>query len=1114
MKTVILRACYAVLLFTLTVHAAVAQQKTINVPGGGTLSYTYKVTTNTCYNKGQQLVSYDNVLYSSFSFTNSGTTTGLSGSVDVVFVLGLGGGSCPTASEPPVTLTATNLQIVFQPYAVPIGSGAADVPVYSGYVNPKYLIMGVTYAPPGAQSYVSYAATNFVGNTSKNSSSFSQNYTESVSLGGGTCDSQAGDVSGFQGGVCVTGSQSNAWTLTSNSSNTITTSKQTALTVQTPGVPTPYSPVDHDYDIIWLWLNPVVTFSVPGTNTSSAGTITWTGYGYDYNDPLHEIDVWPIYVGYLNGDFGPLDPQDANALARTWVTTQTFAPGQGPGITSADYPNILGADPFAKNPGYLVTLASGTNPPTTTDGRFTQAGVNGVAPQTIPYKQAPPGSTTGLNELYQNTYVQTSELGQGGSYTYTMGFGLEEKFGASFFGLGVIYDFKQNWNFTWEDTWQNTVTNTTTTVDTLSITGPPCPAPVAPCVPQFTEPHDFAVYEDNLYGTFMFWPNPYFSIGPVTPAAPTVVQGKSTNLALPSAANAGYAGTLSGFSVTGLPSGATSVLSPGSGVAGTAFNLAVSTATSTPVGTYPLTISATDGSLLYFTYATLAVTAQPTFSLSATPSSQTVIAGAPTTYTVSTSTTTGFTGVVSLSVSGLPSGATSAFNPASISGVGSSTLTVTTSTSTAPGTYTLTITGVSGNLTQTATVTLVVAVPNFSISVSPGTQTITAGSSTTYTVSANAINGFSGSVTLSTGTLPAGVSATFSPNTIAAGSSSTMTVNTTSATAAGSYSLTVNGTSGSLTSSANPSPILIVNPVASDFSVAATPSSRTVTVGASTTYTFSTTAINGFTGSVSLSASGLPTGATSAFSPTSITGSGSSTLTVTTASSTPAGTYTLTLTGVSGSLTHSTTVTLVVQATSFSLAVSPSSVTTAIGSSATYTVTTTAINGFNGVVTLSVVTPPSNSSASFSPATITGSGSSTLTITTTGNTLPGSYTFTIKATSGSLTVTKTATLIVTGANFTLSASPQTETVTAGGSTTYTVKAAGVSGFTGKISLSLPGLPAGASATFSPISIAGSGNSTLTISTTNSTAAGEYFLNVTGTSGTLTETTQIILHVNN
>jgi uncharacterized membrane protein len=1124
MKRTILQSCIALLMFALTGRVALGQTPiTISVAGGGTFTYLYTNEPETCYQGGT--INYSDYLYggsypNAFAYKSVGGQTTNFATTQLLWVDSPGGSSCPPNAWNPassITLPLGSLgTVTFNAIAnTAVLTPPPPQPVW-GYVNPKYIIMGVTYAPPGGSpSFVSYGDSNFVGNTASNSSSFSQNYSSSVSLSGGVgCPGTGSSIMPVSGGACVTGTNSNSWTMASNSSNTVTVSTTTAQTMKTPGVPTIYSPVDHDYDIIWLWLNPAVTFNVPTTNTSSGGSITWTGYAYDYTDPVHAIDIWPIYVGYLNGHFGALDPQDADALARSWVTTQTFAPGQGPGITSADYPNILGADPFAANPAYLVTLESGTNPLTTTDKRYTQAGVNGVAPQSVPYKQAPPNSTTGDNETYQNTYTQSSSYGEGASYTYTTGFGLEEKFGGSFFGIGVSYDFKQNWQFTWMNTWQNTITNTTSTTDTLSVTGPPCPALVAPCNPEYTEPHEFAVYEDNLYGTFMLFPNPYFSLGTVTPASLTVQQGGSGSYTMPSAANAGYTGTLTNFSVTGLPSGAAAAVSPKTGAAGTTFTLAVTTTTSTPVGTYPLTISATDGSLSYFTYSTLVVSPEPTFSLSATPGSQTVVAGAQTTYTVSTSTTSGFTGVVGLTVSGLPGGSTSAFNPPSITGIGSSTLTVATSTSTAPGKYTLTITGVSENQTETATITLVVPTPTFSIVISPGTQTITAGNSTTYTVAASAVNGFSGSVTLSTGTLPSGISATFSPNPVAAGSSSTMTISSTASAAVGTYSLPVNGTSGSLTNTANPSPILIVNPVPPNFSVAATPSSSTVVAGAKATYTFTTTAINGFTGVVSLSASGLPTGATAAFSPTSITGSGSSTLTVTTSTSTPAGTYTLTLTGVSGSLTSSAKVTMVVRTQSFSIAVSPSSATAAIGSAATYTVTTTALNGFDGIVTLSVVTPPSNSSVSFSPATITGSGSSKLTITTTGNTLPGTYTFSIKGTSGSLTATTTATLVVTGTNFTLSASPETETVTAGGSTTYTVKAAGVSGFTGTIALSLPGLPAGASATFNPTSIAGSGESTLTITTSTSTAAGEYYLYVTGTSGTLTETTEIILHVDN
>ncbi|MGO9274515.1 MAG: hypothetical protein ACLQOO_30510 [Terriglobia bacterium] len=99
---------------------------------------------------------------------------------------------------------------------------------------------------------------------------------------------------------------------------------------------------------------------------------------------------------------------------------------------------------------------------------------------------------------------------------------------------------------------------------------------------------------------------------------------------------------------------------------------------------------------------------------------------------------------------------------------------------------------------------------------------------------------------------------------------------------------------------------------APSFTVSATPASQTVTPGTNAAYTVSVTPSGGFTGTVSLSASGLPMSATASFNPTSITTSGTSTLTVSTASSTPAASYPLTITGTSGSLSQTATATLVV----------------------------------------------------------------------------------------------------------------------------------------------------------------------------------------------------------
>src|SRR5499427_2514776 len=189
----------------------------------------------------------------------------------------------------------------------------------------------------------------------------------------------------------------------------------------------------------------------------------------------------------------------------------------------------------------------------------------------------------------------------------------------------------------------------------------------------------------------------------------------------------------------------------------------------------------------------------PDFTLSVSPTSQSVAQGQSTSYTVGVNRTGGFSGSVSLSVSGLPTGASGSFSPNPATGT-SSTLTVTTNSTTPTGSFALTVTGVSGSLTRTASGTLVVtppAQPDFTLSVSPTSRTVAAGTSTTYTVTITRTGGFAGAVTLSLTGLPAGAAASFSPNP-ASGTASTLTVTTSAGTPAGTFGLTISGVSGSL----------------------------------------------------------------------------------------------------------------------------------------------------------------------------------------------------------------------------------------------------------------------------------------------------------------------------
>ncbi len=103
-------------------------------------------------------------------------------------------------------------------------------------------------------------------------------------------------------------------------------------------------------------------------------------------------------------------------------------------------------------------------------------------------------------------------------------------------------------------------------------------------------------------------------------------------------------------------------------------------------------------------------------------------------------------------------------------------------------------------------------------------------------------------------------------------------------------------------------------PTAPDFSISVSPGLNTVRAGSSTSYQVTITPTGGFGGTVTLSGTGLPSGATGSISPGYVTGAGTATAYITTSRFTPKGTYVITITGTSstanGSLTHSSTMSL------------------------------------------------------------------------------------------------------------------------------------------------------------------------------------------------------------
>jgi len=207
--------------------------------------------------------------------------------------------------------------------------------------------------------------------------------------------------------------------------------------------------------------------------------------------------------------------------------------------------------------------------------------------------------------------------------------------------------------------------------------------------------------------------------------------------------------------------------------------------------------------------------------------------------------------------------------------------------------------------------------PGFTLSASPASVSVAQGATVSSTITSTVSGGFDSAVTLTASGLPSGITASFSPSSITGAGSSTLTFTVGSTATAGTYSITVTGTSGSTVETTTVSLTVTSSGATGSFSVSASPSSLTVARSNSGTVTVTTAVTGGFSGAISLSASGLPSGVTATFSPSSITGAGSSTLTLTASSRATTGTKTITITAKSGSTSHTTTVTLTVARRAF-----------------------------------------------------------------------------------------------------------------------------------------------------------------------------------------------------
>ncbi|MBV8205191.1 MAG: hypothetical protein JO041_00220, partial [Acidobacteria bacterium] len=480
---------------------------------------------------------------------------------------------------------------------------------------------------------------------------------------------------------------------------------------------------------------------------------------------------------------------------------------------------------------------------------------------------------------------------------------------------------------------------------------------------------------------------------------------------------------------------------------------------------------------------------------------------------------------------------------------------------------------------------------NFWIAPTPESASVAAGSAANFNL---AVNGTPGSnVSLAISGLPAGAGAIFTPSSVAGGTSSILTINTSSSTPPGTYQLAVTGTSGTMIRSTT---LTLLIP---DFTISMAPAQQIVSAG-TTSYTITIAGVNGFNSAVALTAGGLPSSTTAAFSPASVAGSGTSTLTITTSAGTPPGLSTLTVSGTSGALVHQASATLAIPgplpgswAHQDIGTVTPAGNTWYFPGAGQFTITGAGADIWgkadafhflyqpwtgDGVIVarvtsqqntnnwakagvmiretldpaaryVSLLITPGNGVALQARATAGAAStmaSAAASVTTpywvkllrTGNTITA-YSSTDGANwsaAGSATVPMAASLyfgvavsshnngvlsqvnidnlaaIAPPADFALSALPSQAQAVPGGSAALSVSVSPIGGFTGTVNLGVTGLPSGISAGFNPSSITAGGSSTLTLTTSANTAPGGYPFSIAGSSGALVHAAAAALNV--
>ena len=476
----------------------------------------------------------------------------------------------------------------------------------------------------------------------------------------------------------------------------------------------------------------------------------------------------------------------------------------------------------------------------------------------------------------------------------------------------------------------------------------------------------------------------------------------------------------------------------------------------------------------------------PDFTLTANPSTLTLSPGATGKITFTMTALNGWNTPTTLSIPAIPNVTASPTTGAFPGTGGSIDVTFTAAAGAPNGTLPFTATAstppVTIVTTRSANANIVIQPPpDFSLTVAPLSLRVLQGDTGTVAVTANPLYGFAGTVAV---TMPAVGGVSFVPQTfsLAAGASANVQVVTAPSTPTGTRTVTLSGTAPGVTGPRSGSFSLTVDPKA-DFGLIVQPPAATLAPLGTTQVTVTVQGINGFAGSVDVTAPTTLQGIS--FSPpaASIPVGTSRTFDVAAsavASGTSAGSFTGTAAGVTGSraATYSVSITA---APDFQVQLTPPSLVLPAGTAGTSSVSIVPINGLAGFFNVTVAPPAGITVAPLSIPNLAASTPSPLLVTVASG-VSGVFDIPVSGTSTQTGLVRSTTLRVSvpAPDYTLTAAPASLVLAPGGSAPVTITATPINGFSGVVTV-VPALSPGVDVDLKSFTLAPGEAKTVTVS---------------------------------